>query len=264
LDKRINELPRPKNPTEARAVLSQMVDRATARLEEKAEACRQHAALLARLTTDRLSFDDSPEGERLRRYEATCGRSLSKAVDSIAKMRLVTKDRDSVADEHECGPTAVVAVEPEIELVLDQSTPPIDNPTVAATPIAAQAEVANLTTPPDGDTPVLHEPTAIMEDEILRNEPGSNFDEPILRNEPGTDPEASILRNEPGTDPELPTLGNETGLAADEPILPNEFITRPRSVDHSRDFGTRSTQAPCRGPPGKMNLPISRWAPSTY
>ena len=86
------EQPRPSNEIEGREMLSQIVERATARLEEKAEACRQRAELDARLATDRLSFDDSPEGERLRRYQTTCGRSLYKAIDSIVKLRLVAQD----------------------------------------------------------------------------------------------------------------------------------------------------------------------------
>ena len=48
-------------------MLLEIVDRATARLREKAERFRQLAELDAVSAADRLSWDDTAEGERLRR-----------------------------------------------------------------------------------------------------------------------------------------------------------------------------------------------------
>jgi hypothetical protein len=39
------------------------------------------------LAADRLAFDDSPEGERLRRFDLACGRGLARSLDSLLKLR---------------------------------------------------------------------------------------------------------------------------------------------------------------------------------
>ncbi len=41
----------------------------------------------------RLSFDDSDEGERLRRYQIACGRSLNRGLDTLLKLRKAEEKR---------------------------------------------------------------------------------------------------------------------------------------------------------------------------
>ena len=48
------------------------------------------------LAADCLLFDDSPEGERLRRFELACGRGIWRSLDSLRKIRQATKDPLSV------------------------------------------------------------------------------------------------------------------------------------------------------------------------
>ena len=33
------------------------------------------------------AFDDSPEGERLRRFDLACGRGMARSLDSLLKLR---------------------------------------------------------------------------------------------------------------------------------------------------------------------------------
>ena len=54
-----------------------IIERATERLKLKAEAHRERARVQAALASDILAFDDSPEGERVRRYEQSSGRGLA-------------------------------------------------------------------------------------------------------------------------------------------------------------------------------------------
>jgi hypothetical protein len=68
-------------------VLLNIVHRATERLLDKAEALGEMAALNAPFTADRLSWDDTAEGERLRQYEATCDHAWNRAFDSFTKVR---------------------------------------------------------------------------------------------------------------------------------------------------------------------------------
>jgi len=190
LDKRALELSCPRNEIEGREVLSRIVERATARLEKKAEANRQRAQLDARLATDRLSFDDSSEGERLRRYETTCSRSLYKAIDSIVKMRLVVaKDSDGLIPaqiQNECVPIAAVEVDPDFQFGGNRAAESIDDPIVSTTPILTHPEINYPTEAADSDTQVPGKPMTTREHSFLRNEASTTRVHPFLRNEAST------------------------------------------------------------------------------
>jgi hypothetical protein len=77
----------PKDVAAARQMLLEIVDRATARLQEKAERFRRLAELDAVSAADRLSWDDTAEGERLRRYELTRERTWHRVFDLLLKVR---------------------------------------------------------------------------------------------------------------------------------------------------------------------------------
>ncbi len=78
---------RPKDAAAARLALYAIIDRATAQIELKAEAHRGRAEINGSLAADRLAFDDSPEAERLRRFDLACGRGLARSLDSLLKLR---------------------------------------------------------------------------------------------------------------------------------------------------------------------------------
>jgi hypothetical protein len=61
--------------------------RATARLEALLEVHDQRAAADAAQQAARLSFDPSIEGERLRRYQLACNRSLLRTLDTLLAIR---------------------------------------------------------------------------------------------------------------------------------------------------------------------------------
>ena len=78
---------RPKDATAARQALYAIIDRATAQIAAKAEVLRMRAEINDSLAADRLAFDDSPEAERLRRFDLACGRGLARSLDSLLKLR---------------------------------------------------------------------------------------------------------------------------------------------------------------------------------
>jgi hypothetical protein len=84
--RRVDQL-RPKDPAAARATLRAIVEKATIRLEAKLEVHEAQAALEATEAVDRLSFDDSPEGERLRRFQLASQRALLRTLDALGKLR---------------------------------------------------------------------------------------------------------------------------------------------------------------------------------
>jgi hypothetical protein len=77
----------PQDAATARAMLIEIIDGATVALEEKAEVLRQLAEIDAEEAPDRLFWDDTPEGERFRRYELTCKRTWLRMFDMLLKIR---------------------------------------------------------------------------------------------------------------------------------------------------------------------------------
>ncbi len=85
-DRGLDELT-PKDPASGRQVLLGIVDQATQAIQIKADDHRRHAEVNAALLGDCLSFDDSQEGERLRRYELAATRGVARSLDTLLKLR---------------------------------------------------------------------------------------------------------------------------------------------------------------------------------
>ena len=60
----------------------------------KTEALRALAELDAANAADRLSWDDTDEGERLRRYELTCSRTSLRMFELLLKVRRTGEELD--------------------------------------------------------------------------------------------------------------------------------------------------------------------------
>jgi hypothetical protein len=84
--RRVDQL-RPRDPAEARAKLRGIVDQAMTRLQAKLDVHEQWEAAAAVNQTARLSFDASIEGERLRRYQLSCGRAQLRTLGTLLKAR---------------------------------------------------------------------------------------------------------------------------------------------------------------------------------
>jgi hypothetical protein len=75
-----------------RQALIAIVDRAVEKVKIKAAMAAERAAQDATLSDECLSFDDSPEGERLRRYHLSFHRALLRSVEAFAKVRRAALD----------------------------------------------------------------------------------------------------------------------------------------------------------------------------
>jgi hypothetical protein len=84
--RRVDQL-RPQDPAAARATLRAIVEKATIRLGAKLEVHQAQAPLAAAEAVDRLGFDDSLEGERLRRFQLASHRALLRTLDALGKPR---------------------------------------------------------------------------------------------------------------------------------------------------------------------------------
>jgi hypothetical protein len=92
----------PGTEAEARAMLLGIVDKATSRLKTRVAAHRVRAEADAMEQADRLSFDASMEGERLRRYQMSCNRALFRTLDMLLKLRRSASSGSGKRSE-ECG-----------------------------------------------------------------------------------------------------------------------------------------------------------------
>ena len=84
----------PKDAAAARLMLLEIVDRATLELEDTAGVFRELEEINLRFAGHRLSWDDTPEGERLRRYGLTCKRTQSRMFDLLLKLRTTAGELD--------------------------------------------------------------------------------------------------------------------------------------------------------------------------
>jgi hypothetical protein len=145
----------PKDADAARQSLIAFMHRATEPLQQKAEMFRQLAELDAADAAHRLSWDDTPEGERLRRYELSCQRSLLRMFDSLLKVRRTGEDLEiatiaslgrsvpsgNVSANDRPAPAAATAITPPAE-PFNEPDPPIEaNPVRETAPNEANSDV---------------------------------------------------------------------------------------------------------------------------
>ena len=126
----------PKDAAAARLMLLEIVDRATEELEDKAGVFRELEEINLRFAGHRLSWDDTPEGERLRRYGLTCKRTRSRMFDLLLKLRTTADELDiaTVASIRRSVPTVTTdAIDQWGQFVADDMTAP-DEPALEPDP----------------------------------------------------------------------------------------------------------------------------------
>ncbi len=90
------------DPEAARRVLVSIVDRAIGELKTKAAVFEQNAEQAAVRRTNGLAIDLSPEGERIRRYELSCTRTLLRSLGELGRLRRAA-ERAARAGNSEVG-----------------------------------------------------------------------------------------------------------------------------------------------------------------
>jgi len=89
---RVHDEDKPRDKAEARTVLLGVVDRAMSRVTSLLAAHQERAEAEAASAADRLAFDDSEEGERLRRFQVAFNRALLRTLDAFLKFRRATDE----------------------------------------------------------------------------------------------------------------------------------------------------------------------------
>jgi hypothetical protein len=133
---------KPEDAAKAREALRRIIERAAERLTKMAETHREHARAMAAAAPDLLAFDDSPDGERLRRFDLASGRGLAR---SLAELRRHRREAKKVS-----GPLLSVVSDP-------------------LSGVRGPLSVANCAVEAIDDADATNEPTAARENET--NEP---------------------------------------------------------------------------------------------
>jgi hypothetical protein len=150
----------PKNAAAARVMLLEIVDRAIESLEDMAGVFRELEKINLQTAGHRLSWDDTPEGERLRRYEMTCGRKWSRMFDLLLKIRRTGDELDiaTIASLGRSLPTVTAdAIDPSARFDADDLTAPDE-------PLAESAPSIEEPVPPiEEPRPPIEEPVPPIE-----------------------------------------------------------------------------------------------------
>jgi hypothetical protein len=189
-----------------------VVDLQTAQIALKAEAHRVRAEINDSLAADRLAFDDSPEAERLRRFDLACGRGLARSLDSLVKLR---RDPELFNFPLSMDPGPLSAAGDTVE----SSAPPNET----NEPTAACEIVTNE--PMDREN-VTNEPTDARE--IATIEPTDACE--IVSNCPTL---AAIVEPDGPTYMQAQNATNETMDACE--IVPNELMDRENVTNEPTD-----------------------------
>jgi hypothetical protein len=91
---------------------------------------RQRQALEASLRLDLLAFDDSPEGELMRRYRLAKGREFHRAIDAVLKLRkaVPSPDGGGGAPPIDAGPDRAADASTAVEDAIGPEEIPIAGP----------------------------------------------------------------------------------------------------------------------------------------
>ena len=160
----------PENASKAREVLLGIIERATARVTVKADAHRDRAQAMAALVPDILAFDDSKEGEYLRRQELATGRGIARSLDTLYKHR-----RAPAGSNEDEGPDCVTNEPAVSENAMSEPYDVGENVTSEPNDVARLELGVSLETPNPIDSLSRGE-TSVRKEKSFRGAKGDNGD----------------------------------------------------------------------------------------
>ena len=259
--RRLDQL-RPRDPAAARTTLRALVEQAVIRLQAKLEVHEANAPLAAAEAVDRLGFDESVEGERLRRFQLASQRALLRTIDSLKKLRRTGPSRQAISDPLEpADPGATVA---GLSATIWCSLEGIHSSLGDDLRPAGPALPVGLPSAPEPEP----EPEHVAQN--ASNEPtGAGADPPIApADSPAAGGDPRISPNEPTASAgEHPIIPHEPPLPAVDPAPQQEPVGVRRldnpppasaAIGKATDVGTVAAAPPPRGTPGDDSVPAAR------
>ena len=247
--KRLNARPldwlQPQSDIEVRQALFRIVAQAVERLETIAETHRKRAEINAHLIADLLAFDGNVEGERLRRYETSCGRALLRTLDAFDKRHRAAADDDDdngidlvvPASIDECLPVSAVEIETDVEITTAFAAESTEEP-IQLSVLIANSAIFQAVEPADARVQSQRERAATGDNAELPNEPTaftSRDHNPELPNEPT----AATRRHHNAELPNEPMAATRLQHNAE---LPNEPTAATR-LQHNAELPNEPTAA---------------------
>jgi hypothetical protein len=234
---------RPRDESEARRVLLGIIDRATSQLEAEVALHEERDLADAAELANRLSFDASEDGERLRRFQMYCGRSLFRAIDALMKDRRAgavdptppssAAGRGSLGQGERPVSAPDRAAPDRPPLARNLGPPESNDPPAVGTALRTVTDVGSGAVLP---TPPTHAPSLAPSDE-----PAAPREYRNSKNEARTAPLAA-LSDEPAAPREYRNSKNEARTA---PLA--ALSDEPASARHHPDFEERSRHGSPRG-----------------
>jgi hypothetical protein len=136
------------NTAKAQGALLDLIDRNLARLQAKLEVYEEHAEEYAASTAGRLAYEDTPEGERLRRYELAAQRRKHRCLEAFWKyrreMNRAEKEGQDFARENSADLSVESGVVEEASGAQNENLTTEPNFEVAASEVGTEKEVERV------------------------------------------------------------------------------------------------------------------------
>jgi hypothetical protein len=153
---------KPADPEAGKAALLALIERATSRLEAKLSVHRQHQEFEKAVQMDLLAFDDSAQGELMRRYHLAKGRELNRLLATYFKVQREARQQGDDAEAPPVSQEPIPVAGPEsFGWVQSTDTSPIEPemmPVGCAQPTDASQGEAVGCAEPSPAPPALREP----------------------------------------------------------------------------------------------------------
>ncbi len=240
LDGRVVQDYLPADKDDAKAKLLAIVTAAVDRLTIVSKVHEDRAEAVAADRSARLAFDDSEEGERLRRYQIACGRSLNRSLDMLLKIRKAeVRQRpvpvDGTPDVPDVSERVVatelrgtIQDEPEPGFGDELPTPPVDRPEPEAEPRTSDDQdsrneptSARVERMP-GTSPAVQEHGNTRNEPRIRKESRPSREQVSDGSERSVDHGRSIDRTDPGLQRHETCILQPRAEATPAPSLPPE------------------------------------------
>ncbi len=151
---------KPASPEAGRAVLLGLIEKAVAPLAAKMTVHRAHRAFEEARQQDLLAFDDSPEGELMRRYYLAKGREFNRLLSIYFKVR---READAAVDGEWDPETVGPELESRLQAALGMDIPAeTGTPTIQPLESSLQAAVGPEI-PAETGTPTIQPPDSAVQ-----------------------------------------------------------------------------------------------------
>jgi hypothetical protein len=225
---------KPRDAAEARQALLAIIERETEQLALLAEENRQREQIAAARAVGRLAFDDSAEGERLRRFELASGRAMWRSLDKVMKLVSGPLPVSPVSSQ-----SLVVSFDDSVPAATKAPNEPTELVSGLSSVVSCEVGVTAEANAPNEPTSFVSGPSSVVSCLVL------GIAQPGALHDAGAGPQNSP--NEPtegcGNAPNEPT-GDRRNLANEPIAVPENAPNEPKLVSDPLSAASLQVQSP--------------------